>query len=513
MNNRELFDEAVSKFGDVRWRLNNLYFITDKNGTRIPFRMNWAQEELFQNLHYQNIILKCRQLGFTTFLQLFMLDACVFYPDVRAGTVAHDMDSAKVIFRDKVKFPYSQLPEAIKDLVPIVADNATELLLGNNSGISVDTSHRSGTLQYLHISEYGKLCAKNPERAREVRTGALNTIQAGQLVFIESTAEGQSGDFYEMCQRAESDKRRGKKLSAQELKFHFFPWQREPSYAIDPAHVEITDELRKYFRDLEEDRGIALTPAQKAWYATKSVTQKEDMGREYPSTSEEAFRSAIQGAIFGKQLFALERKGQIARVPHDPSLKVNTWWDLGRADSTAIWFWQQAGKELHFIDYLEHSGEDLPYYAQELQKRREERKYIYGRHSWPHDGGHKRLGQGGRSLNDQFYDLGYEVEIQPRYDIAPTITKARNTFPLCWFDAEKCSEGLKALRNYRYEWNEDHACWRNEPLHDWASHGASAFRCGAMAMIMDANSSAVSPRSTRKRYRSEDGHAASGWAA
>lgn len=508
----EALREAWNKFADVRWRLNNLYWILDKDGKRVPFRMNWAQEELVSSLHTLNLILKARQLGCTTFIQLLMLDACVFNPDVRAGTVAHDMDSAKVIFRDKVKFPYSQLPEQIKDKVPITADNATELLLGNNSGISVDTSHRSGTLQYLHISEYGKLCAKNPERAREVRTGALNTIQAGQLVFIESTAEGQSGDFYEMCQRAESDMRRGKALATQEFKFHFFPWQKEPSYAIDPAHVEIPDDMAKYFRDLEEDHGIALTPSQRAWYATKAVTQKEDMGREYPSTSEEAFKSAVKGAIFGKELFAIERKGQITRVPHQPSLKVNTWWDLGRADSTAIWFWQQAGQELHFIDYIEHSGEDLPYYAQALQEKREKKKYVYGRHSWPHDGGHKRLGQGGKSLSDQFYDLGFEVEIQPRYDIAPTITKARNTLPLCWFDAEACSEGLKALRSYRYEWNEEHACWRNEPLHDWASHGSSAFRCGAMAMILDANASAA-PRPGRSRYRHSEAGQRSGWAA
>lgn len=512
MTNEEAFQEGVRKFGDVRWRLNNLYFITDDKGKCVPFRMNWGQQKLLDDMHYCNIVLKARQIGFTTFLQLFMLDACVFNSNIRAGTIAHNIDSAKDIFRDKVKFPYSQLPEQIRQQVSIRSDNATEMLLSNNSALSIDTSHRSGTLQYLHISEHGKICAKYPDKAQEVRTGALNTVQAGQMIFIESTAEGQSGDFFKMCEDARTLQRRQVALTPLDFKFHFFPWWQDKKYAIDASNVEIPDDLRRYFKDLDEVHGIPLSAEQKAWYVKKQASQQQDMFREYPSYPDEAFKSILEGAIFGKQLYDADRKGRITSVPHDPALKVNTWWDLGRADSMAIWFWQQAGKEIHFIDYIEHSGEDLPYYAEQLQERRERNKYIYGRHSWPHDGGHKRLGQGGRALNDQFYDLGYEVEIQPRYDIAPTITRARNTLPLCWFDAEKCSEGLKALRNYRYEWNEDHACWRNEPLHDWASHGASAFRCGAMATILDVNTNRAS-KPGRRRYTGDGSQHSSGWAA
>ena len=123
-----------------------------------------------------NAILKARQLGFTTFIQLFMLDAAVFNKNVRAGTIAHNLLDAQTIFRDKVKFPYDQLPETVRASVPTITDSATELVLANNSSIRVGTSLRSGTLQYLHVSEYGKLCAKYPEKAREVRTGALNTV-------------------------------------------------------------------------------------------------------------------------------------------------------------------------------------------------------------------------------------------------------------------------------------------------------------------------------------------------
>src|SRR4051812_22413241 len=105
----------LERFSDPRWRLDNLYWITDKDGRRVRFRLNWAQEELLRDLHQQNVILKARQLGFTTFIQIFMLDACVFNSNVRAGTIAHRLDDARTIFRDKIKYPYDNLPEGLRE--------------------------------------------------------------------------------------------------------------------------------------------------------------------------------------------------------------------------------------------------------------------------------------------------------------------------------------------------------------------------------------------------------------
>jgi hypothetical protein len=205
---QQLLRKAVDQFSDRRWRLANLYYITDERGHRVLFQMNQAQEHLFNEMHYQNVILKARQLGFTTFIQLFILDAAVFNSNIRCGTIAHTLNDAQTIFRDKVRYPYDNLPEGIRAVVPTVKDSASELLLANNSAIRVGTSLRSGTLQYLHVSEYGKLCAKYPEKAREVRTGALNTVHSGQIVFIESTAEGQEGHYFELCQKAQMSRPR-----------------------------------------------------------------------------------------------------------------------------------------------------------------------------------------------------------------------------------------------------------------------------------------------------------------
>jgi hypothetical protein len=170
--------EASSQFLDPRWRLSNLYTIIDKAGRQVPFRPNDAQLAFLEELHSANIILKARQLGFTTLCCLIYLDACLFTPNTRAGVIAHKLDDAKVIFRDKIKYAYDQLDEGLKAACPAVQDSADTLTFGNNSSIRVSTSMRSGTLQYLHVSEFGKICAQYPDKAREIVTGALNTVEA-----------------------------------------------------------------------------------------------------------------------------------------------------------------------------------------------------------------------------------------------------------------------------------------------------------------------------------------------
>jgi hypothetical protein len=124
-----------SQFLDPRWRLSNLYTITDKAGRQVPFRPNTAQLAFLDELHSANLILKARQLGFTTLCCLIYLDACVFSPNTRAGVIAHKLDDAKVIFRDKIKYSYDRLDEGIRNACPAVQDSADTLTFGNNSSI------------------------------------------------------------------------------------------------------------------------------------------------------------------------------------------------------------------------------------------------------------------------------------------------------------------------------------------------------------------------------------------
>src|SRR6476646_158608 len=164
---------------DRHWRLSHLYSCLTKEGKIIPFRPNWMQRTLLNDLHEFNVILKSRQLGCTSFVQIYMLDSALFNSNTRAGTIAHRLEDARTIFRDRVRLVYDHLPDWLKKARPILRDSADELEFNNNSSIRVATSMRSGTLQTLHVSEFGALCSKYPDKAREVITGSLNTLQMG----------------------------------------------------------------------------------------------------------------------------------------------------------------------------------------------------------------------------------------------------------------------------------------------------------------------------------------------
>ncbi len=473
------------QLSDWRWRLNNLYSIINEDGKRVPFRMNWAQEALFDGMHYMNVILKARQLGFTTFIQVFMLDACVFNRDIRAGTIAHTLSDAQIIFRDKVKYPYDSLPDQIKAAVAIKHSNATELMLTNNSSIRVGTSLRSGTLQYLHISEYGKMCAKFPEKAREVRTGALNTVQAGQLVFMESTAEGQEGDFFDTCEIAQTKGRMGVTLTPLDWKFHFYPWWKADKYQIDPAGVVVTDQDAKYFAKLAENSDIVLNDRQKAWYVKKSESQKGDMKREYPSTAAEAFEASIEGAYFADQMAAMEAEERIGPFEHVKGYPVDTTSDIGMDDVNSVWLFQVLPGRVRCLGYFEHEGTGMDGMIGELERRQEANGYTYGTHFMPHDIRVREWTRGGATRIEimlqecKARDLGTVKKVE-RAHIPDRISATRRLLGKLEIDQAGCAQGIKCLKSYRKDWDEDLAVWKDKPRHDWASHGADAL--GGLAL-------------------------------
>lgn len=472
MNPAHDLTRARALFSDQRWRLNHLYWIRDAHGRRVKFAMNTAQQALFDDRHHLNIILKARQLGMTTFIQLFMLDACLFNANISAGTVAHTLHDAEAIFREKIRYPYEQLPGALRRMVPAVSESARELSFANGSSLRVGTSLRSGTYQYLHVSEHGAICARYPDKAAEIKAGALNTVHAGQTIFIESTAAGREGDFHDFCMAARRRAAEGHPLTPLDFRFHFFPWWRHRAYALPPEAVGLLPRLERYFADLAE-QDITLSPGQRAWYARKAAQQGDAMMREFPSTPDEAFAASIEGAYFAREMVRVRREGRICAVPHEPGLPVNTFWDLGIHDTTAIWFHQRVGLEDRFIDYHEESGEGLPHYVSLLR----EKPYTYGDHYLPHDVEVRELGTG-ISRRSMLENLGLRpIMTVPRtVDLGTDIQAIRNVLARCWFDGQRCADGLTHLDSYRRDWDDKAGVWKNRPRHDAASHGVDAFR-------------------------------------
>jgi hypothetical protein len=442
--------------------------------------MNVEQEYLFDHMHYLNVILKARQLGFTTFIQIFILDQCMFNPNIHAGIIAHTRDDAEAFFREKIKYAYDMLPEHLKQANPADESSARVLSFKNKSIIRVGTSLRSGTYQLLHVSEYGKLCAKFPDKAAEVKTGALNTIHAGQICFIESTAEGTSGHFFEICTDSQRRERRKLPLTKLDFKFFFFAWWQHPGYVLEPEAVEIPHDMAEYFKKLASESGVTLDSWQKAWYVKKGAQQGEHMKREFPSTPKEAFEAAIEGAYYGGLMAKAEVQGRITRVPYDPKLPVDTWWDLGIGDYMAIWLVQRTRFEHRFIGYIENEGEALGFYSNLLQQWASEREnVVWGRHVFPHDAAVRSLDTG-NTREETLRDLGFSGHTMERHLIEDGVEEVRKILPVCWFDAEECDTGIDHMRFYSKEWDPMRAVYKNTPRHDQHSHGADAFRTGAM---------------------------------
>lgn len=453
----------------------------DGEGTTIPFIPNVAQRDLLAKLWYRNTILKARQLGFTTLVSIVWLDHALFNADQRCGIIAQDREAAEAIFRDKVKFAYERLPPPLLEKFPLAKNSATELLFShNNSSIRVATSMRSGTIHRLHVSEFGKIGAKFPEKAKEVLTGSLPAVPIDGISIIESTAEGQSGDFYRMTKIAQELHEKNVKLSPRDYRFHFYPWHGNPEYMMDPTGVIITSKDHEYFDQIGAKMGKRLSLLQRAWYiATRNADfagDPEKMWQEYPSTPEEAFQVSTEGTYYAVQLAAARISGRISTVPMVSNVPVNTFWDIGSSDGTAIWFHQKIGAEHRFIDFMEAWGEPYSYFVKSMQ----DRGWVWGAHYLPHDATHERQ-QGHRVASpiEMIQELapGWRFEIVPRVDeIQHGIQKTRDIFGQCWFDETNCKAGLDHLASYRREWNMRLGTWGSKPLKDIHTEAADAFR-------------------------------------
>lgn len=479
-------EQLAACLADPMWRVcsGQLYKIMvksdDGSGSVVPFRPNRSQRRLIGKLWNRNLILKARQMGFTTLVAILWLDHALFNANQRCGVIAQDREAAEGIFRDKVKLAYDNLPEELKAAMPLARDSATELLFAhNNSSIRVATSMRSGTIHRLHISEFGKICAKFPDKAREVVTGSLPAVPVDGITIIESTAEGREGEFFRMTERAMALDQAGKELSQREYRFHFFPWWEAPEYRINPQQVLMNDKDREYFAKIEAQIGRSIGEDQRAWYVgTRDVEfggDPELMWQEYPSTADEAFQVSTEGTYYALQLASARKDGRITTVPYAPGIPVDTFWDIGLNDENFIWFHQKVGLRHCFIRSYGNSGEAPAHYVAEMQKL----GWVWGRHYLPHDGNARRIQAATtKTYAELLGDLGLKnIEIVPRIQSVTTgVQMVRNVFSNCWFDEEGCSSGLVGLQNYRKEWNKRMGVWADYPRHDAASNPADAFR-------------------------------------
>lgn len=487
--------EIKEKLKDPWWRITSgaIYKIiikgdNDEDSLVIPFKPNRAQRRFLKRIWHRNNILKARQLGFTTLIAILWLDTALFSKSpIRCGIIAQDREAAEIIFRDKVKFAYNNLPDLLREKMPISKDSASEIMFAhNNSSIRVATSMRSGTIHRLHISEFGKICAKFPDKATEVVTGSIPAVPKSGILIIESTAEGQEGEYYKITQRAMALDERKTPLTPRDYRFHFYPWWEEAGYELDSTNVIITDSDRVYFSEVEAKIGRKLSPAKRAWYvATRDADFSGDptkMWQEYPSYPEEAFKVSKEGCYYAEQMTKVRKEGRIIRGIPRLAIPINTFWDIGRGDMTAIWFHQYATLQHRFLRYYECSGEDLIHYTGYLQRMMAEQGYTYGTHYLPHEADYRRIGESpdtNKTIKEMLEGLlpGQKFEVVPRISVLSAgIQATRTAMSAAWFDEVHCADGIKRLDNYKKKWNKTIGAWSSDPVHDDNSHGADAFR-------------------------------------
>jgi phage terminase large subunit len=202
-------------------------------------------------------------------------------------------------------------------------------------------------------------------------------------------------------------------------------------------------------------------------------------------------KSAVSGAVYGEEMRELDSSGRVTQVVHDRNRPVDVAFDLGFFDTMALWFFQAMPSGIvRIVDYAEARQKPIEWWVIQLQQR----GYAIGTLWLPWDGvdalTHRRLtGDRSKSPEQIFRAAGYKVRISPKLAKVHTISAVRAVLPNCYFDQERCREGLRALRSYQWGIELDDegrvkggGLEKREPLHDWASHGSSAF--GTLAVTV-----------------------------
>ena len=512
----EAYKAAKEQLNDREWRLDHLYAIKSKgdeeggedSGKPIQFVRNFAQRFYGNTMWYRDCIVKARQLGFSTDIDIKLLDDAVFRPNTAAGIIDYTQTDANKKL-EKCRFAYVRLPKVIRQAVRLTKDNESTMEFSNGSIISAGTGYRGDTPQVLHVSEYGKTSAERPDQAKEIKLGAFQAVPMSGKIYVEATAHGVGGEFYDLVQKCRKAEQEGRELTRRDFKLHFFAWWMDPNYRLPVHLVKIPQEVEFYFQELKDKYGIKLDGQQKAWYA-KMLEElgADDIKSEYPSHIDEAFYTSLEGSYFRHEMAKARQEKRIGLpVLHDPSRPVHTMSDIGMDDENACWFFQIFGNTYNVIDFERMSGEGVTWYPRIFDKKRAERGFIFGKHYGPHD--LEVRDWSSKEVMPRWKvaeGLGVKFIVVPApYEKADGIEASRQFINRAYFDVTHCSEGVRALDNYRKKWNEKMSTWSQDPVHDWASHPADALQTGAMGIEPD--------DSPRKRRRKSEPAGRTSWSA
>lgn len=412
------------------------------------------------------------------------MDDVLFNRNTECLLIAHNLDAGKKIFDGKIELAWKNLHPQLKELYKVDANTSQTLKFeygdGTYSSIAVDTNGRSGTYNRVHITEFADVCKKYPNKVKDIIEGTIPAVPTDGRVDIESTSQGASGEFYEMFMEAWE---RGEPKYPVEYKAHFYNWQWDEEIDQVIPETELPDKFREY------KKAHSLTDKEITYYYQKwlSLNKKwNSLHKEYPTTPQEAFDVITEGSYYGEAIGDMERDGRLGIVSHDKALKVHTVWDLGVGANLVVGFFQRTREgQLRMIDYWQGKGSDgMPEAINAVLRK----PYIYGYHFGPHDLEATDVGSG-KTRIETSTKLGFKFRIVPDISIEDGIDAAQIALSTLWVDKEKCGTDdihnktkswLTSMKNYCHEWDEKRGMYKDEPYHNWASHGADMFRYAAI---------------------------------
>lgn len=402
--------------------------VSPADSAPVRFKPHGAQLWVLQNLRRFCVLVCHRGWGKTTLCVNLLTQRASLTPNGRFAYVAPLYRQVKQAAWDALKYASH---------APGVGTNESELVvqLPNEARVQLFGADNYDALRGMHLDgvvldEYAQM---NPAAWTEVIRPAL-AIKQGFAIFI-GTPKGRN-HFYELYRRAATD-----------------PQWLTALYRWEDSGVVAQSEIDLAKRDMSAD----------------------EFAQEY----ECSFEAALRGAYYANELSRVRAEGRIKTVPWEPQIPVDTWWDLGFTDETAIVFSQTVGRELHVIDYLEASKASLAWYVAELQRR----PYVYGRHTLPHDATHAQQAADGRSIEFQLRRLGLRpLRVLAKQPVLEGIHQARMLMARCWFDAERTQLLIDRLATYHAKVDDKTGTERKDPEHDQSSHGADAFRYMAIGL-------------------------------
>ncbi len=470
-------DFITTKLSSKMWRMNNLYTIEDKDGVKQIMKLNPSQKKILYNYkHTRKIILKSRQQGISTLYLAYNLDSCIFGSGFAAGIQSYGQDESNKL-QKKADLMWDEFPKALKLILGLkmVANNQKGMEFSNRSVLKIG-NFRGTTLQSLHVSELGKIALKFPDKALELKTGAFQAVSVKNKITIESTAEGRSGMFYDMWQKAELLQKSDRDITPLDFQAIFLSWIEDPDCQLF-SDYPLCEQTLKYIVRVEAQHSLTLTSSQKHWLAAKMSELGDKFNQEYPDCPETAFAQSVEGTYYEHEFKSLV----IKHNSYDSNLKVHSSFDLGMNDTFSIGFFQvHPDNSVKIIGEYANNGHGLEHYKDMFLALSSKFGWVHGQTYVPHDVRVREL-IAGKTRWAALKEMGFSPILVNKHRVQEGIEATRQFLKTVIID-DSCEMILSCIQNYRKKYDSKYDVYLDAPVHDEHSHPADMIRYMAMGM-------------------------------